>query len=357
MFLSLQNLSKDFSSFRLYPLNLDIDKGEFFSILGPSGCGKTTILRLIGGFEVPVSGKIFLNDRDITKLPPYKRNIHTVFQKYSLFPHLNVFENIAFSLRLKKLPSCEIKERVREMLRLVRIEELEFRKVTGLSGGQAQRVALARALINHPDILLLDEPLSALDPELRIKMREELKLLCKKVGSTFVLVTHDQEEALHLSDRLAIMRDGKCLQVGTPKSVYEEPVNHFVARFIGSTNELTGELSQGEENFFCCSLGNFKLKKNGVSYPKEIQIILRPEKLRILRAKAGVQDNVITGEVIDFTYLGSRTEYCVKTKENIFKVFEQEQERKKRSFNVGDRIYMAWRPEDAIVFPLHGEES
>ena len=354
MLLELNNLSKEFSDFRLAPLNLSVDKGEFFSLLGPSGCGKTTILRLIGGFENPTSGSVFLQGQDITRLAPNKRNIHTVFQRYCLFPHLNVFENVAFSLRLKRLPKAEIETRVVESLNLVRIGELRDRRTQQLSGGQAQRVALARALVDHPDILLLDEPLSALDPELRMKMREELKLICKKVQLTFALVTHDQEEALQMSDRLAVFRDGVCLQVGTPKAIYEDPVDSFVARFIGPTNEIAGEISAdlGDTYSLTSELGAFKIKKNGINLQKQVSLILRPEKMRILRQRSNVQENLIYGEIVDLSYLGSRTEYAVKTKTTVFKIFEQELERqKKRLLNTGDRIYMTWRIEDAIALP------
>lgn len=344
--------SKDGNGFRLYPVDLSIETGEFFCLLGPSGCGKTTVLRLIGGFESPTSGKILLNGKDITQLPPHKRNIHTVFQRYALFPHLSIYENVAFSLRLKKLDKAEIESRVLEALRLVQIEDLSDRRTDQISGGQAQRVALARALVDRPEVLLLDEPLSALDPELRIKMREELKALCKKVGLTFIMVTHDQEEALQLSDRMAVMRDGQCLQVGTPKTIYEDPVDPFVARFIGQVNEITGDLTGDSPETYALqsSLGNFKIKKNGHPLGKRLNLILRPEKMRLLRQRSQTQENLIEGSICDLTYLGSRTEYTVKVKDASFKVFEQELERlKKRKLNVGDNIYLTWRTEDAIL--------
>lgn len=358
MLLELEGISKKFSGFELEPLTLSIDKGEFFSLLGPSGCGKTTVLRLIGGFERPTTGKITLSGQDITQLPPHKRNVHTVFQRYALFPHLTVFENVAFPLRLKKLPNIEIASRVEEALKLVEITDLKTRRTHQISGGQAQRTALARALVDRPEVLLLDEPLSALDPELRMKMREELKAICRKVGITFILVTHDQEEALQLSDRIAVMRKGKCLQVGTPKTIYEDPVDPFVARFIGSVNEITGELN-GEPNpetgevGLVSPMGNFKLKKNGSALPKKLSLILRPEKMRLLRIRSQTQENLLEGEIQDLSYLGSRTEYTVKVGPAQFKVFEQELERlKKRRLNIGDKIFLAWRSEDAIVMPL-----
>lgn len=355
MLLSLEAISKTFGDFQLHPLTLGIERGEFFSLLGPSGCGKTTVLRLIGGFETPSSGRVILNSQDITALPPHKRNVHTVFQRYALFPHLTVFENIAFPLHLKKLPTSEITSRVQESLKLVEIEDLKDRKTHQISGGQAQRTALARALVGKPDLLLLDEPLSALDPELRMKMREELKTICKKVGITFLLVTHDQEEALQLSDRIAVFRAGQCLQVGTPKSIYEDPIDTFVARFIGAVNEISGEI-QGEpapesgDVALVSSLGTFKLKKNGHTLPKHVSVILRPEKMRLLRSKSTTQENLMEGEIQDLTYLGSRTEYSVRMGTSTFKVFEQELERlKKRRLNIGDRVFLAWRSDDAIV--------
>ncbi|MBM4303493.1 MAG: ABC transporter ATP-binding protein [Deltaproteobacteria bacterium] len=347
--------SKDGSGFKLLPVDLTIETGEFFCLLGPSGCGKTTVLRLIGGFESPSGGKITLNQRDITRLPPHKRNLHTVFQRYALFPHLSIFENVAFSLRLKKLGKNEIQNRVLEALKLVQIEDLKNRQTTQISGGQAQRVALARALVDRPEVLLLDEPLSALDPELRIKMREELKALCKKVGLTFVMVTHDQEEALQLSDRMAVMRDGQCLQVGTPKTIYEDPIDPFVARFIGQVNEITGELVGDAPEALALQsvLGTFKVKKNGHALTKKLNLVLRPEKMRLLRQRSQLQENLIEGSICDLTYLGSRTEYTVKVKDATFKVFEQELERlKKRKLNVGDNVYLTWRTEDAILLNI-----
>lgn len=354
MFLSLDGLSKDFAGFKLYPTTMVIERGEFFSLLGPSGCGKTTLLRLIAGLESPASGTITLNGKDITGLPSYQRNIHTVFQRYALFPHLNVFENVAFGLRLKKHSRHTIHEKVKANLRLVEIEDLERRRIQTLSGGQMQRVALARALANEPQVLLLDEPLSALDPSLRLRMREELKSLCRKVGATFIFVTHDQEEALQLSDRLAVLKEGRCLQIGTPKMIYEDPVNSFVARFIGSTNEIAGDIADdlGEFLVLQSPLGQFKIKKNGHPYPKKIFVVLRPEKMRLLRSRSGVQGNVVEGQVTELSYLGSRTEYSVRSNQFQFKVYEQELERsRKRSLNIGDRVYLSWRPEDAIILP------
>ncbi len=359
MQLELQQLSKTFGGeFSLKPLSLSVAQGEFFSLLGPSGCGKTTVLRLIGGFEVPSSGRVLLGGQNITSQAPHLRNTHTVFQRYALFPHLNVFENVAFSLRLKKIRNAEVSSRVEQALKLVEIIHLKDRKVDQLSGGQSQRVALARALVNEPAVLLLDEPLSALDPALRMKMREELKALCKKVGSTFILVTHDQEEALQLSDRLAVMKEGQCLQVGTPKEVYEDPNCSFVASFIGPVNEIQGEIigEEGDRLAMATNLGQFHIRKNGASSEKKVSLILRPEKMRLLRQRSTSLENQMEGEIQDLCYLGSRTEYSVKLSNNTFKVFEQELDRsRKKSLTVGDRVILSWKTEDAIT--LYGASA
>lgn len=360
MSLELVGISKTFESFVLRPFSLTVPSGEFFSLLGPSGCGKTTVLRLIGGFETATSGSLFLNGQDITKVAPHLRNTHTVFQRYALFPHLNVFENVAFSLKLKNRPKAEIQSKVTETLNLVEIAHLANRHVLQLSGGQSQRVALARALVNEPEVLLLDEPLSALDPDLRTKMRQELKTLCRKVGSTFILVTHDQEEALQLSDRMAVLREGTCQQIGTPKEIYEDPANPFVAKFIGPVNEIQGEIIAEESGVLSLSskLGTFRVRKNGHPVDKTASLILRPEKMRLLRQRSAVQENLLEGQIQDLSYLGSRTEYTVKLEGASFKVFEQELERsKKKSLNIGDRVYLTWKTEDGLAMqPFSGGE-
>jgi spermidine/putrescine ABC transporter ATP-binding subunit len=352
--LRCESLEKSFGSFALQPLDLAIQPGEFFSLLGPSGCGKTTVLRLLGGFEQPTGGRIMLGDRDITRLQPHKRNIHTVFQRYALFPHLSVFENVAFSLRLKGLAKTEIQSRVDEIMNLTEIGALADRRIHQLSGGQSQRVALARALVDQPAVLLLDEPFSALDPSLRVRVREEMRTICKKVGATFILVTHDQEEALQLSDRLAVMKDGRCLQVGTPKAIYEDPSDAFVASFIGPVNEIRGELAETQPGEWTVSsaMGIFKVRKNGIALPRDVSMLLRPEKMRLLRQRSNTQENLLEGEIQDLTYLGSRTEYTIKTRDNVFKVSEAELERqKKRLLNRRDRVFLTWKTEDAILLP------
>jgi spermidine/putrescine transport system ATP-binding protein len=239
----LERVTKTFGdALAVDDLSLDIAEGEFFSMLGPSGCGKTTTLRMIGGFEEPSRGTVYLGGRDVTDLPPYKRDVNTVFQSYALFPHLNVFENVAFGLRRRKVAKGDVKARVDDALRLVEMSGFEERKPGQMSGGQQQRVALARALVNHPKVLLLDEPLGALDLKLRKQMQLELKRIQQEVGITFIYVTHDQEEAMTMSNRLAVMRAGRTEQIGPPEEVYEKPQTQFVAAFLGASNLLEGDL-------------------------------------------------------------------------------------------------------------------
>ena len=263
--IELIDISKTFGETRvLENFNLYIQQNEFLTLLGPSGCGKTTTLRIIGGFEAPTSGIVVFEGHDITKQPPYLRQINTVFQKYALFPHLNVFENIAFGLKIKKRPKREISSKVSEMLRLVNLEGYERRDIESLSGGQQQRIAIARALINEPKVLLLDEPLGALDLKLRKEMQLELKRIQKSVGITFVYVTHDQEEALTMSDTIVVMDKGIIQQMGTPTSIYNEPANRFVANFIGESNIIKGIMLDDfkvefAENIFECVDKGFEI--------------------------------------------------------------------------------------------------
>src|SRR4051812_37143278 len=237
-------------------INLEVEEGEFFSLLGPSGCGKTTTLRMIGGFEQPTAGLIELQGQDVTWLPPYRRNVNTVFQSYALFPHLSIFENVAFGLRRKHVKTAEIKSRVTEMLSLVELPGYEARKPTQISGGQAQRVALARALINRPAVLLLDEPLGALDLKLRKQMQVELKRIQQEVGITFIYVTHDQEEAMTMSDRIAVMNKGHYEQLGDPESLYERPMTRFVAGFLGVSNLLPARVHGSDGAYANATLGD-----------------------------------------------------------------------------------------------------
>ena len=275
-------------------VTLDIFDGEFFTLLGPSGSGKTTCLRLIAGFEQPSSGGVELYGRDVSHIPPYERDVNTVFQDYALFPHMNVEQNIGYGLMIKKVPKAERKTRVQEMLDLVQLPDIGGRKPSQLSGGQRQRVALARALINHPKVLLLDEPLGALDLKLRQQMQVELKTIQQRVGITFVFVTHDQEEALTMSDRLAVFNAGKIEQVGTPAAIYEEPATTFVASFVGTSNVFTGEAARtlvGEEGTFS----------------------IRPEKVHLgdVNEEAGEGAMAVPGVIREVVYLGVYTRYVV----------------------------------------------
>ncbi len=304
--IELKNITKSFDGeVVLDHIDLDIYDNEFLTLLGPSGCGKTTTLRLIGGFTTPDEGDIIFMGENINELPPYKRNVNTVFQRYALFPHLNVFENVAFPLREKKVPRDEIDQRVSEMLSMVALTGFEHRSVTSLSGGQQQRVAIARALISRPKVLLLDEPLAALDLKLRKDMQQELKKIQKAMGITFVFVTHDQEEALSMSDTVVVMSEGRIQQIGTPIDIYNEPQNAFVADFIGESNILDGVmLADYKVNFsghtFDCVDAGFEKREN-------IDVVIRPEDVDIVSEEKGMLKGVVTS----VTFLGVHYEIIV----------------------------------------------
>ena len=305
--IELKNITKSFDGEQpvLDNIDLDIYSNEFLTLLGPSGCGKTTLLRLIGGFETPDSGDIiFLGDR-INDVPPYKRNINTVFQKYALFPHLNVFDNVAFPLREKKVPKEEIEEKVHEMLALVALKGFEKRSVTRLSGGQQQRVAIARALISHPQVLLLDEPLGALDLKLRKDMQVELKKIQKQTGITFIFVTHDQEEALSMSDTVVVMSEGKIHQIGTPVDIYNEPENAFLADFIGESNILDGVMLEDYKVRF--SGQTFQCLDKEFMKNEPVDVVVRPEDVDIVPVEKGQ----LTGVVTSVTFMGVHYEIIV----------------------------------------------
>ena len=278
-------------------LNLDIRKGEFLTLLGPSGCGKTTTLRMIAGFEDATSGQIFIEGEEAGNKPPYKRNVNTVFQNYALFPHMNVFDNIAFGLKEKKVPKAEIKQRVTEMLALVRLSGFEKRMPAQMSGGQKQRVAIARALINNPKVLLLDEPLGALDLKLRKRMQIELKQLQQQLGITFVYVTHDQEEALTMSDRVAVMNKGVIEQIGTPQEIYERPTSKFVAKFIGESNIFQGWITGKDGNNISVTMegGTAQVYGEGFEDDEMVYISVRPERMKYSKEK--IDGFSIFGEV------------------------------------------------------------
>jgi spermidine/putrescine transport system ATP-binding protein len=300
-------------------VDLTIAEGEFFSLLGPSGCGKTTTLRMVAGFEEPSAGRILLHGRDMVGVPPFRRDVNMVFQQYALFPHMDVFENVAFGLRRKKVDKGEIKRRVAEALSLVELEGRETRKPRQLSGGQQQRVALARALVNRPRALLLDEPLGALDLKLRQAMQLELKRIQREVGITFVYVTHDQEEALTMSDRLVVMNAGRIEQLGSPRELYEHPATRFVANFIGTSNILTGKLERTGDTWALAGLGPDErvlvADAGQAQSGQEVELAVRPEKM-VLRAE---QDPPPSGQcalrarVTEIVYLGTSTQYRTVT--------------------------------------------
>ncbi len=343
-------------------MSLDIAEGEFFSMLGPSGCGKTTTLRMIGGFEDPTLGTVYLGGRDVTDLPPYKREVNTVFQSYALFPHMNVYENVAFGLRRKKVPKEEVDPRVKESLRLVDLVGFEDRRPPQMSGGQQQRVALARALVNSPKVLLLDEPLGALDLKLRKQMQLELKRIQQEVGITFIYVTHDQEEAMTMSNRIAVMRLGKIEQLGKPEYVYENPATEFVAGFLGASNLLEGDLKEPTNG-----LSTVVLKNGGTAkVPSEripsdagvrVKVGVRPEKISIGRGdEAPSSDlNHVTGKVAMSTYIGVSHEYKVEAAGgHLLTVYVQNLGREVAP-QQGEQVTLSWKPEHTFaVTPQDG---
>ena len=311
--IELKGISKTFeNNCVLDNLNVSIKKNEFLTLLGPSGCGKTTTLRIIAGFEEADKGEILFNDTNISNLPPYKRQVNTVFQKYALFPHMNVFENVAFGLKIKKLPKSEIKSKVLDMLKLVSLEGFEKRNIESLSGGQQQRVAIARALVNEPEILLLDEPLGALDLKLRKEMQIELKRIQQRLGITFIFVTHDQEEALTMSDTIIVMNKGEIQQMGSPQDIYNEPANAFVADFIGESNILDGIMIDDFKVKFCNH--EFECVDKGFNKNEAIDVVVRPEDIKIVSHDKGM----LKGTVKSITFKGVHYEIEVLEGTNIW---------------------------------------
>ncbi|WP_373600774.1 spermidine/putrescine ABC transporter ATP-binding protein [Paraclostridium bifermentans] len=305
--IELKNISKTYDDNTvLNNLSLDIKRNEFLTLLGPSGCGKTTTLKIIAGFEFADNGSVMFDDKEINNLPPNERQINTVFQKYALFPHMNIYENIAFGLKIKKLPKKEIDLKVKEMLKLVALEGFENRSVDSLSGGQQQRVAIARALVNEPKVLLLDEPLGALDLKLRQEMQTELKKIQQKLGITFIFVTHDQEEALTMSDTIVVMNKGKIQQMGTPEDIYNEPKNSFVARFIGESNIFDGIMLEDYKVDFCNRV--FECVDKGFNKNENIEVVIRPEDIKMVKA----EDGMLKGKVISSVFKGVHYEITVE---------------------------------------------
>lgn len=342
--IELKNISKNFEDQQvLKGIDLNIYENEFLTLLGPSGCGKTTLLRIIGGFEEPSNGQLIFDGKDISKVPPYKREVNTVFQKYALFPFLNVADNIAFGLNLKKMDKDVIEKKVSRMLELVGLKGFEKRDVTLLSGGQQQRVAIARALVNEPKVLLLDEPLGALDAKLRKDMQTELKKIQKEVGITFIFVTHDQEEALSMSDTIVVLNDGVIQQIGTPMDIYNEPQNRFVAEFIGDSNIIEGNMIKD-------CLVNFdgidwECVDKGFKDNEDIEVVLRPEDMDVVEPEAGK----VSGTIISKVFMGVHYEYLVETKNRNYKVHTTE------NYEIGKKVGLTIDPFDIQV--MHKMEN
>ena len=346
-------------------IDLEVQDGEFFSLLGPSGCGKTTTLRMIGGFEQPTSGRIELDGQDVTWLPPYQRNVNTVFQNYALFPHLSIFDNVAFGLRRRHVPETEVKRRVAEMLELVELPGYERRRPAQISGGQAQRVALARALVNKPAVLLLDEPLGALDLKLRKQMQIELKRIQQEVGITFIYVTHDQEEAMTMSDRIAVMNRGRYEQLGDPETLYERPATEYVAGFLGVSNLLPARLGARDGAYVAATLADgavVRVPTIATDGKSAIKIGVRPEKIRLHADPSAIPErmNRLVGRVVDASYLGASTSYIIESGAGErLTVFEQNVERTSHGslHRQGEVVHLAWSPDHTFAVGRDGAAS
>ena len=341
--IELDNLTKEYNGqVVLKGIHLDINEKEFVTLLGPSGCGKTTTLRIMGGFEEANGGRVLFDGQDISSLPPYKRELNTVFKKYVLFPHMNVFDNIAFGLKIKKMDKDTIKHKVERMLKLVGLEGFGPRNINQLSGGQQQRVAIARALVNEPKVLLLDEPLGALDLKLRKAMQIELKNIQQEVGITFVYVTHDQEEALTMSDTIVVMNEGQIQQIGSPTDIYNEPENRFVAQFIGDSNIIEGTFVKD----YLVSFDNqeFECVDKGFDEGQEVDIVLRPEDLDIVDVGKGK----IEGVVRSIVFKGVHYEIIVETKDRNYMVHTTD------ISEVGKKVNLDFWPEDIHVMEKMG---
>lgn len=368
----IKGLNKSFDGVQVIKnMNLQIKEGEFFSILGPSGCGKTTLLRILAGFIEPDTGTVYLGDKDITNLPPNLRTTNTIFQKYALFPHLTVYENIAFPLRMKKMDSDYIDTEVKKMLKMIELEEHASKKPSQLSGGQQQRVSIARALVNKPEVLLLDEPLSALDAKLRQNLLIELDNIHEEVGITFIFITHDQQEALSISDRIAIMNKGNVLQVGTPAEVYESPADMFVADFIGENNFIEGEVISIDSET-CATLRNERLGEIRFEMDRKVKVSdhvivsIRPEKIRVTKnppKNLGKIHNILKVYVDEVIYTGFQSKYFVwlnGEKDMLFKAFKQHAiffEDDESSVKWDEEAYISWNSEDSYLVEVKENEK
>ncbi len=354
----LSSITKKFGdTFAVDDVSLQIEGGEFFSLLGPSGCGKTTTLRIIGGFVHPTAGEVYINNELMHETPPYRRPVNTVFQNYALFPHKTVSQNIAFGLQMKKVSKSEISDAVDRSLDLIQLSGYNARRPNELSGGEMQRVALARALVNEPTILLLDEPLSALDLKLRKQMQFELKALQRKIGITFVYVTHDQGEALALSDRIAVMNKGKILQVGTPSEIYDSPQNRFVADFIGTSNFIEGTIRHRDNDLAEVVTDtdppfSFLGKCNGeIQTNSPVTVVVRPERIDISAEPNPDLPNCLQGVIQDHSYLGTTQQYTVQTDYPTHLIVHQQNTSIKdvNRYKEGDTVYLQWESGNAIV--------
>nr|WP_243125454.1 ABC transporter ATP-binding protein [Clostridium amazonitimonense] len=332
-------------------ISLDVEKGEFLTILGPSGCGKTTTLRMIAGFEQLTGGELYIDKEEVSSKAPYERNVNTVFQNYALFPHLNVFDNIAFGLTMKKVSKAEIKQKVNEMIKIVRLEGYEKRMPSQLSGGQKQRVAIARAIINNPKVLLLDEPLGALDLKLRKQMQLELKHLQRELGITFIYVTHDQEEALTMSDRIAVMNEGNIEQIASPEEIYERPTTKFVADFIGETNLIEGKVSSIEKEDVLLEVEEgekIRVENSDFSIGELVCIAVRPERLKI-KEKPDRGDEWLRGTLKERIYIGAALRTVIELNNGREIVINEFAGEKFNFKNQKDQVFVTWKTDNAVV--------